>query len=241
MSERVVIVGGTSGIGLAAAGLLARTGREVVIAGRTAERMEAALKEIGEEATGAVVDARDAAAMREFLAQAGPVDHMVITVTGRGQAAGPLAGLTAQALRQAVEDKLIAQLMTAQAAAEVLRPGGSITFVTAASAGAAFPGVSGLAAVNGALEAAVPGLAVELAPIRVNAVSPGVVDTEWWEWLGDQRRAALDGLASAAAVGRVGTPGDVAQAIGYVVGNTFVTGTVVRVDGGGILKPAPAA
>ncbi|GAA0364969.1 SDR family oxidoreductase [Microbispora corallina] len=237
MSERVVIVGGTAGIGLSAAALLARTGRDVVIAGRAEDRLEQALKEIGEGATGAVVDARDPEATRAFLAGVAPVDHVVITVTGRGQAAGPLASLTAGALRGAVEDKLIAHLMTAQAAAGVMRPGGSLTFVTAASAGAAFPGVSGLAAVNGAIEATVPGLAVELAPIRVNAVSPGVVDTGWWEWLGEERRAALDGFAAGTAVGRVGTPDDVAEAVAYLVGASYTTGTILRVDGGGFLKP----
>lgn len=166
------------------------------------------------------------------------MDHLVVTVTGRGQAVGPLKSLTAQALRQAVEDKLIAHMMTVQAALDVLRPGGSVTFVSAASAGAALAGISGLAAVNGAIEAVVPGLAVELAPLRVNAVSPGVVDTEWWDWLGEERRSALDGFASGTTVGRVGTPADVAGAIAYLIGNTFVTGTVLRIDGGGMLKPA---
>src|SRR3954465_14385215 len=123
MSERVVIVGGTGGVGLAAAVQLAESGREVVVAGRTPERLESALKEIGHGATGSVVDARDPDATRSFLAAAAPVGHLGITVTGRGQAAGPLASLTAQALRQAMEDKLIAHMMTAQAALDVLRPG----------------------------------------------------------------------------------------------------------------------
>ncbi|MEV0229975.1 SDR family oxidoreductase [Nonomuraea sp. NPDC050786] len=233
---RVVIVGGTSGIGLGTAARLAAGGAEVFVTGRSEERLEAALKQLGDQASGEVVDARDTGAMRALFERLGAVDHVVITVTRRG-GAGPLSSLTSDAITGAVQDKLVPHLLTAQAALGALRPGGSITFVTAASAGAALAGVSVLAAVNGAIEAAVPGLAVELAPIRVNAVSPGVIDTDWWSGLGDEARAAfLEGTAAALPVGRVGTPEDVAVTIEYVVRNSFVTGTVLTVDGGGRLK-----
>ncbi|GAA3233820.1 SDR family oxidoreductase [Nonomuraea helvata] len=233
---RVVIVGGTSGIGLGTAARLAAGGAEVFVTGRSEERLEAALKQLGDQASGEVVDARDSGAMRALFERLGTVDHVIITVTGRG-GAGPLSSLTGDAITSAVQNKLVPHLLTAQAALAALRPGGSITFVTAASAGAALAGVSVLAAVNGAIEAAVPGLAVELAPIRVNAVSPGVIDTDWWSGLGDEARAAfLEGTAAALPVGRVGTPEDVAVTIEYVVRNSFVTGTVLTVDGGGRLK-----
>nr|WP_219464292.1 SDR family NAD(P)-dependent oxidoreductase [Nonomuraea rhizosphaerae] len=135
---RVVIVGGTSGIGLAAAARLAGDGAEVVVTGRSAERVEAAVKQLGDRAAGEAVDARDTGAMRELFARIGRVDHLVITVTGRGPA-GPLRSLTAQALVEAVRNKLVPHLLTAQAALDVMAPEGSITFVTAASAGSAFP------------------------------------------------------------------------------------------------------
>jgi NAD(P)-dependent dehydrogenase (short-subunit alcohol dehydrogenase family) len=233
---RVVIVGGTTGIGLATAARLAAGGAEVVITGRSEERLRTALKQLGDQATGQAVDARDTEATRAMFARLGTVDHLIITVTARG-GAGPLSTLTREGIAEAVEGKLIPHLLTAQAALEVLSPEGSITFVTAASGGAAFPGVSVLAAVNGGIEAAVPGLAVELGPIRVNAVSPGVIDTDWWSGLGEEARAAfLAGAASTAAVGRVGTADDVASAIEFVVNNSFVTGSVFTVDGGGRLK-----
>jgi NAD(P)-dependent dehydrogenase (short-subunit alcohol dehydrogenase family) len=233
---RVVIVGGTTGIGLATAARLAADGAEVVITGRSAERVEAAVKLLGDRATGEAVDARDTGAMRELFGRIGAIDHVVITVTARG-GAGPLRSLTQEALVEAVQGKLIPHLLTAQAALDVLDPEGSITFVTAASAGSAFAGVSALAAVNGAIESAVPGLAVELGPIRVNAVSPGVVDTEWWSGLPSEARAAVFAdAAGSSPVGRVGRPEDVAATIAYVVGNSFVTGTVLTVDGGGRLK-----
>lgn len=240
MTERVVIVGGTSGIGLATAVRLAASGREVVVTGRTPERLERAVKEIGERGSGAVADARDPEAMRDLFAGLGRVDHVVVNVSGRGQAAGPFRSLTPEALRQALEDKLIAQVVAAQAALPVLRRDGSLTFVTAASAGSAMAEVAGFAAVNGAIQSMIPGLALELAPVRVNAVSPGVVDTEWWDWLGDSRQGALDAFASATTVGRVGTPADVANAIAYLVETDYTTGIVLTVDGGVRLKPSAA-
>ncbi|MEV4294163.1 SDR family oxidoreductase [Microbispora rosea] len=237
MSERVVIVGGTSGIGLAAAVRLAASGREVVVTGRTPERLERAVKEIGERGSGVVADARDPESMRTLFAEVGPVDHVVISVSGR-RGAGPFLSLSPDDLRRALDDKLIAQVVAAQAALAALRRDGSLTFVSAASANNALAGVAGLAAVNGAIESMVPGLAVELAPVRVNAVSPGVIDTEWWDELGDGRQGALDAFAAATTVGRIGTPGEVANAIAYLIETGYATGTVLTVDGGVRLKPS---
>ncbi|MFI6736733.1 SDR family oxidoreductase [Nonomuraea sp. NPDC050451] len=233
---RVVIVGGTSGIGLAAAARLAAGGAEVVVTGRSEERLRSALKQLGDQARGEAVDARDTEAMRALFEGLGTVDHLVVTLTGRG-GAGPLSSLTADGLTEAVRNKLVPHLLTAQAALGVLNPEGSITFVTAASAGAALPGIATLAAVNGAIEAAVPGLAVELAPIRVNAVSPGVIDTDWWSEIGDEARAAfMESAAESLPVRRVGQPEDVAATIEYVVRNAYTTGIVLTVDGGARLK-----
>jgi NAD(P)-dependent dehydrogenase (short-subunit alcohol dehydrogenase family) len=110
---------------------------------------------------------------------------------------------------------------------------GSIVLVTAGSAQSALPGTAGLAAVNGALEAAVPVLARELGPRRVNAVSPGVIETEWWEDLPeDDRRALFADYAQRAPLGRNGQAEDVAQAIAGLAGNGFITGVVLPVDGG---------
>ncbi|MEU8273111.1 SDR family oxidoreductase [Microbispora bryophytorum] len=237
MSERVVIVGGTSGIGLATAVRLAASGREVVVTGRTSERLERAVKEIGERGSGVVADARDPEAMRDLFAEVGPVDHVVVNVSGR-KGGGPFRSLSPDDLRGALEGKLIAQVVAAQAALAALRRDGSLTFVAAASANSAMAGVAGLAAVNGAIESMVPGLAVELAPLRVNAVSPGVIDTEWWDGLGDGRQGVLDAFAAATTVGRIGTPGEVANAIAYLIETGYATGTVLTVDGGVRLKPS---
>lgn len=100
------------------------------------------------------------------------------------------------------------------------------------------PTTAALAAVNAGIEAIVPVLAVELAPHRVNAVSPGVVDTGWWDFLGEAKPAAFEQLASGTPVGRVGTPADIAAAITFLIDNTFTTGVALRVDGGARLAAA---
>ncbi len=125
---------------------------------------------------GEQVDATDRGQLDALFDRLGEIDHLVVCVSG-GAGAGPFAALDLMVLRRAFAAKTFAQLEAVQAALSHLTRAGSVTLVTAASAQAAFPGTAGLAAVNGALEAAVRPLAAELAPLRVNAVSPGVVDT----------------------------------------------------------------
>jgi NAD(P)-dependent dehydrogenase (short-subunit alcohol dehydrogenase family) len=238
MTERVVIVGGTSGIGLATAQHLVDGGREVIITGRDAGKLRAALDQLGTSADGAAVDARDQEATRSFFAGLGKVDHTVITATGI-RAFGPITDIDPAELRQAAEDKLLAHTITAQAALEVLRKDGSLTFVTAASAGGAIPGTAGLAAINAAVQAMVPVLAIERKPLRVNAVSPGVIDTPWWSWMPeDSRKETFDAVAGGVPVGRIGSPEDVAAAIAFLIGNTYTNGIVLTVDGGARLGQA---
>ncbi|HEY3147980.1 MAG TPA: SDR family oxidoreductase [Dongiaceae bacterium] len=228
--DRIVIVGGTSGIGLAAARQLAGYGAEIIIAGRDEAKLRRALSEIGHGAAGRTVDAGDPAALKTFFSSLGPVDHLVLTLSG-GEGAGPLKELDLAKLRTGFEAKFWAHIAAAQAALPYVK--GSITFVTAASAGGHLPGTAGLAAINGALDAMVPVLAVELKPLRVNAVSPGAIDTPWWDkWPTDQKAALFNQIAATSPVGRVGKPEDVADAIAFVVRNSFVTGQVIQCDGG---------
>jgi NAD(P)-dependent dehydrogenase (short-subunit alcohol dehydrogenase family) len=140
-------------------------------------------------------------------------------------------------LRQAFDGKFFAHF-NALRAAEVRE---SVTIITAASARVGYAGTAGLAAVNGALEAMIRPLALELAPVRVNAVSPGVIDTPWWDVLPPQQRAVF--FANAAAitpVERVGRPEDVAEAVLYLAGAGFVTGTVLECTGGAHLTAGAA-
>ena len=217
---RAVFLGGSSGIGLATARRAVAAGWDVVIASRDPGRADVDAERIA-------VDVTDAAAVRETFAALGPVDHLVSSTVAR--AGGPAKELDLEVARHAFEAKLWGPFAAIQAA-DVR---GSIVLVSGVAATTPMRGGSATAAVNGAVEALVRTLAVELAPVRVNAVSPGIVDTPTWAAMGDdQRQAMFDRLAGALPAGRVGTPEDVAEAIWLLLNNGFVTGVVVPVDGG---------
>ena len=231
--QRIVVVGGSAGIGEATARAFAAAGAEVTITGRAKARLDGAAQRIGLPVQVAEVDATDAAAVASFFGTAGPVDHLVLAASPGAVGSGPFSELDEGALRQAFDGKFFAYITVLQAARPHLRANGSVTLISAVSARAAYPGAVGLAAVNGAVEAIVPTLAVELAPLRVNAVSPGIIDTQWWDGLpADQRAAFFQAAGAVSPAGRVGTPDDVAAAITYLAGAGFVTGTVLECTGG---------
>jgi NAD(P)-dependent dehydrogenase (short-subunit alcohol dehydrogenase family) len=230
--RHVAVIGGSTGIGLAAAQRFVERGDRVTIGGRDRERLAAALSVLGESARAIAVDGTDADSLRRFYAEAKTIDDLIITVTRRG-GAGPAAGLADADLLGAFAGKTVAHLVAVALALPTLATHGSITLVTAGSAQSALPGTAGLAAVNGALEAAIPALARELGPLRINAVSPGVIETGWWDAVPEEaRRETFSTFAQRAPVGRNGTAEDVAKAINALVENGFITGVVLPCDGG---------
>jgi NAD(P)-dependent dehydrogenase (short-subunit alcohol dehydrogenase family) len=226
-----LIVGGTSGIGLATASQLASAGHVVHVAGRSQERLD---KAVAGDARlhGHLADAGDKAAIAAVAASIAPVDHLIVTVSG-GEGIGPLADLDLATLRRAFEAKFWAQLTTVQAVLPHLAERASITLVGAITARASMPGTAGIAAVNAAVEALVKPLAVELAPRRVNAVSPGFVDTPWWDQMPeDARRDYFAAAAQALPARQIATAGQVAEVIALAATNQNLTGTVIETDGG---------
>ncbi|AVC50185.1 short chain dehydrogenase family protein [Rhizobium leguminosarum bv. viciae] len=163
----------------------------------------------------------------------GPVDHIVSTAADIGGAYQLLPSIELAAAQRVVESKFYGPLMLAKYGAAHLPPSGSITYTSGVAAYRPAARGSVVAAVNAALEGLVRALAVELAPIRINAVSPGWVDTPIWSFVaGDAKQATLDAMAQRLPAGRVGRPDDIADAIRFLIGNGFTTGTILHVEGG---------
>jgi NAD(P)-dependent dehydrogenase (short-subunit alcohol dehydrogenase family) len=230
-SQHVVIIGGSSGIGLAAARQLLASGMQVTIAGRSEQRLAQARQLLG-GATAVVMDAAAADTLSETFSRIGTFNHLVLAL-GSGKGLGPFASVSLTEVRQSFEEKVFPHFAVAQAALPFLHKNGSITFISSVSAHAAMPGTAGISAANAAVAALVPILAAELRPLRVNGVSPGVIDTPWWDFLPtEQREAVYSEYAGKTPVGRVGKPEDVAQAIAFLVEDSFMSGHNILCDGG---------
>lgn len=232
MSTKVVVMGGSSGIGEAVARQFASIGAEVVIAGRNASRLEDAVRRLG-NVRGEVADGSSEESCRRLFEAVGAFDYLVLTLSG-GRGAGPIASIALEDIRSGFEAKFFAQLITLRSALPYVK--GSVTFVSAATATTAMPGTAGLAAINGAIESLARVLAAELAPVRVNCVRPGVIDTPWWDNMPKEFKAGVFAqTAQTLPVKRVGKPDDVAAAIVMAASNGFISGAVVDVSGGGTL------
>ncbi|RUY59749.1 SDR family oxidoreductase, partial [Mesorhizobium sp. M7A.F.Ca.CA.001.09.2.1] len=167
------------------------------------------------------------------FAAIGGLDHIVCTAADIEGAYRLLPELDLMAAQKVVESKLYGPLLLAKHGAPRLAASGSMTFVSGIAAYRPAARGSVVAAVNAALEGLVRALAVELAPIRVNAVSPGWVDTTIWAQVaGDRKDETLAAMAKRLPVGRIGQPDDIADAIAFLIGNGFTTGTTLHVEGG---------
>jgi NAD(P)-dependent dehydrogenase (short-subunit alcohol dehydrogenase family) len=233
--QRIVVLGGTSGIGFAIARAAAEEGAAVIVGSSSQTRVEAAVAALGASAKGSSVDLSDEAATCAFFEGLGEFDHLIYT------AGEPLRllGLDADPaeVRRFFELRYWGALAAAKYGRKSIREGGSIVF-TSGTAGARplGPGWAAASSICGAIEGLTRALAVELKPLRVNCVAPGVVKTDLWAGMGEDARAAF--YASEAARMPVGHPGDVeeiAQSYLYLTRQTYVTGQVLHVDGGGLL------
>lgn len=231
-STHIVIVGGSSGIGLATARLLLGQGHKVTITGRSAERLDAARAHLDGDLNTLVMDAANPIGLPDAFARIGKFDHLVLAL-GSGKGAGPFASVPLADVKAGFEEKVYAHFASAQSALPYLSPNGSLTFISAVTGQAAMPGTAGIGAANAAVAALVPILAAELRPLRVNAVSPGVIDTPWWDFLTDEQKAPVFAdFAAKTPVGRIGRPEDIAQAIAFLIADSFVSGQTLICDGG---------
>jgi len=234
-NKRVVIVGGSSGIGLAVAEKVALLGAEVVIVSSKAERVQEAIKSIGGEARGQAVDVSDEKAVESFFTSLGAFDHLVFTA-GDSLQLHELADTNLKQARHAFELRYWSALATVKYGSPQIRKGGSIVLTTGVAGRRPHSGWVIAASVCGTIEALTRALAIELAPIRVNAVCPGVVRTNLWQNMGSVEREQLfESVGKRLPVGRVCEAHDIAQAYLFLMQEGFSTGQTVVVDGGTVL------
>lgn len=231
---KTVIIGGATGIGKALAGLLVKKGELVVIGGRSPEHWESTVKELGANASGHSVDITHPSELSTFFETIGSCDHLVITATQT--LFKPFCELTESQVLVMVNTKLLGSFFAAQAALKHLKPKGSILFFGGFIGYKAMKNASVVALVNTGLEGLTKTLALELAPLRVNLISPGMVDTGKWDSLStEEKQKAKVAAGLAYPVQRVGESYDLASVALMALENTFITGSVITVDGGGHL------
>lgn len=229
--KKALVFGGTSGIGLATAQQLAGLGASVVAISRKPDRA-------GETQPGITLkscDVRDGDAVAALCAELAPYDILVSAATGGERAAGPFLKMDMEGYKRSF-DKLWGYANVVRHGAQHLAEDGCIVLVSGAPARRARPGQIALASVGGAVEAFVRGVAPEIAPRRINVVSPGVINTPMFGPPSAERDAAADKRCANHLIARAGTADEVAQAILFLIQNDFVTGTTVDVDGGWLLS-----
>ncbi|PNQ82194.1 SDR family oxidoreductase [Paenibacillus sp. F4] len=233
-NQKIVIIGGSSGIGLETAKQVISLGAEVVIASRSEDKLHKAKEMLGPRAAIYVLDTSDEQQVKSFFEKVGPYDHLIVSAAETS--GGSFLQLETDQARKLFENKFWGQYYAAKYGASQLSTEGSITLFSGVVAYKPMIGSSALGAVNAAVSNLGQTLALELAPIRVNVVSPGIIDTPSRSKMPENTRNQFyDTVAHKLPVKRVGLAEDVARGVLYLIQNQFVTGTVLHVDGGHIL------
>jgi len=232
---KVLVIGGSSGMGLAIAREALAAGARVAIAARSRDRLDDALATLGTNQLEIfVTDIGERQQVRNLFDAVGPLDHLVITAADLVY--GPIRNLTEDDWLRAVRSKLLGPIFAVQECADRMKPGGSITLTSGIAARRPIVGGAAAAAVNAALEGLGRALAIELAPLRVNMISPGWTDTPIWNLMpgmtAERKQERFAGMAQRLPVGRIGHAEDIAAAALFLMTNSFVTGTTLHVDGG---------
>ena len=228
--QTVLVVGRGSGIARAVTLAARDAGAKIVAAGRDPQALAAAYA--GEPAIStAQVDLTDEASIAALAEQLGSVDHVVSTASARAR--GRVPDLDRDAIRLSFDTKVIGPLMLAKHFGPRINEGGSIVLFSGVAAAKIAVGTLGVAITNAAADVLARSLALELAPIRVNAVSPGVIDTGAWDALGERGKADyFADIAGRNPSRRIGTVDDIAEAALFAMTNTFLTGQTLHIDGG---------
>lgn len=229
-NSKVLVVGGTSGVGLATAKAFVAAKAAVTIASRSAVKLRIALDQLGDAASGRTLDIRDDLAVERFCTELGAFDHVVVSAAKTQM--GTISTLPLVDAYAAMDSKFWGAYRVARAIS--IMPNGSLTFVSGYLSVRPSKDAALQSAINAALEALARGLAIERAPIRINTVSPGLMKTPLWDFLADEAREGMyDAAIKRLPTRRVGLPEDVTEAILYLAGNRYSTGATIFVDGGG--------
>jgi NAD(P)-dependent dehydrogenase (short-subunit alcohol dehydrogenase family) len=227
----VVLVGGGSGIGLAVARLVVTAGGTVVLGGRNADKLASAAADLGTSARWQVIDTSRQQTIDAFFENLTTV-HGLFT-TAATYVTGPMAELSVDAAATAFESKFWGQYRVVKTALPLLSPDSSIVLMSGAASTRPAAAAPAYSAANAAIEGLARGLAVELAPIRVNAIAPGTVDGNLWAQRDPAvRQAAFDFYRAASTLGRIATEDEIAQSVVYLLLNTATTGSTIFPDGG---------
>lgn len=233
--KRVVLLGGSSGIGFAVAQQVVARGARAIIASSNAERVKQAVAKLDGKAEGHTLDLSNERDIQNFFEKIGDFDHLAFTAGDALQLNVLEATELAQA-RRAFELRYWAALAAVKYGSPYIRKDGSIVLTTGIASRRPQKGWTVAASVCGTIEALTRALAVELAPTRVNAVSPGVVRTNLWQNMSAEEREHLfESVGKSLPVGRVGEPHDIAQAYVFLMQEGFSTGQILVVDGGTVL------
>jgi NAD(P)-dependent dehydrogenase (short-subunit alcohol dehydrogenase family) len=233
--SHVVLLGGTSGIGLATAVAAASRGADVTVVSGNPRSVERALGVLPEGSRGHAVDLADPRRIRDLFGVVGDLDHLVYTA-GEPLSLAPLSELDMDAAAATFRIRYFGALAAVQASVPHIRPGGSITLTTGTASARPGAGWAVAASICGAIESLTRALAVELAPIRVNAVQPGVVRSPLWAGMAEAERDRMyREVGASTPVGRVGDVDDIAAGFLSLITQPFATGTVLTLDGGSLL------
>jgi NAD(P)-dependent dehydrogenase (short-subunit alcohol dehydrogenase family) len=231
--KRLLIIGGSSGIGLATAQQAATAGAQTIIAGRSEAKLQAAVASISGDVTAYPVDLTDDVSVKSLFEQVGSLDYLVIT--GPAPNFGHFLELETAQVHQEFEGKFWGQYRAVKYAAPRLEKTGAIVLMSGAYSARPVPGATSLAAVQAGIEGLARGLAIDLAPIRVNVISPGLTDTPIiHDFFSDEtaRKALYDEQARVLPAQRIGTSEDIAESILYLLTNRYTTGSTLFPDGG---------
>jgi len=233
--QRVIILGGTSGIGLATAQLVASEGASVVVASSQQSSVDRSLAQLPVGTEGYAIDLANEGAIKDFFGRIGAFDHLIFTA-GEALLVGELSAIDLEQARQFYNLRFWGAFMAAKYGSSQIRPGGSIVLTSGAAGRRPSKGLVAVAPITSAVESLGRALAVELAPIRVNVICPGVIRTDLWNSLPEEAREGFfQSTGKALLVGHVGDASDVAQSYLYAIRQSYSTGQVIVVDGGATL------